>query len=1323
MEGDRIAADDFAAVVRQLYRMFKTGTIHLMNNEAVTQAIGQAVKVVSRLKEQGVDEISLLFLNDTVFVNGTLLKAGREIYEAALDLGVLLRRAGANEMSVSTEATVEELSEVVRYASGRMRSDVHDGQEDEPLPRFSEGASLRLIDPALLEDVQTGSMTARDRLGRTYASTLVVMRFLYDGLKEGRYGVSRQLKRLTQQLVLLADEDPKAFLGLTRMRNVQDDEAGRAVNSAILAILAVREVTSDVRTVSRVALSALMADIGRPRAAGMGRGSGSNLAVIPVLSEEQQRRLPRATVVAVAAVGRLHDEALHRTVVGYEAQWLANKRLLGELYEGEYLPHLESTLVFMVRRFNELITYDVYSQSRMAPDDAMRVLRRTASDEPERRCADLLFQALGLVPRGSVVELSSGHLGVVLENSDKPGLYGLPSVQVFADKNGERVNGILVDLAKPSRDVLRYGGIQRVRDDLESPSDLPQVEHSALPEPRVVSKPSARKRALPDSIRRRVANDSNFELDDDIVVEVTGDFDGPRLEFSDDIEVVPLETLERSARDIASTTESGASPALQFAMDDFVQVAAARRSPASTPPLPGKQQLPPTIPERVGGDNASAPHPAVGGLTREVTPTSNPSHHPSISAEGPRASAPSSGERELAHTPSGLPAVTTGALPVVGEVPSRPQIDAADELDSMLESYFGSPPKRSDDDDGLPGGVHLAEHSLPGEGTVGAAPVAPTGPLPIQSADATGDLSEPVAHNLLRSYFPDSEVPKRSELSQAFIPRASSSGPEHVMPRTTDIQVENAPNPHQNLSSHFPDTAAAAESLADSVPTAPRGPMPIASPAESESRLITPISNSPNIERSIETLSTEFDASIFDSILTTDTLEMQVDAPLVGLNDVPGLDDLIPQNGPPPALAGSTQARHGRPPTSSAPEATPEPKPSNAELDSLLSSYLKAAPTPPSTSAQTENLLAAYLSEQATAPKSRRAIVRRKPKLGVVVERTSGVSRNGEARRVRTPLNVSHGKTVAGPPLVQPAEPKAFAEPVPVPRAETPPHTNSTSGASPIANFADLGDANSGLEALRNYADGDVDDAPDSIRASSVSFAGEIGNDDPTPPPAEEPKKSTQRSTMFGSPGALGLEELADTAPDARPVPDEQGPTVQTSGQVSRDLLSSFDTPGAQRAVAATRPSSALAATPVPEPRDAPTPPPTATPQNVAAPHPDLGLDTTEVDDAHANAVLRDFLRDRSAPPAGPRLASEKPARPDSTAPMAPRAEPTPPIGTTVEMGAAAADALLDAYSGSRETVPNDEEQPQKAGPQPTREVGSRRASDLLSRYVKPDEE
>ncbi len=470
----RVDADDFAVFVRQLYRMFKISGLHLMNNEAVTRTIEQSVRLFDEIRSHGFDELSVLFLNDTVFVNGTLLKANRDVYEAAQDLSRLLSRIGFNQITIGADAGFDDIKGMVAEASGRLRG----GSTDAPaeISAFPENATLIRISTELLEDLQSATLTATDRVGRTYASAIVVMRVIFDNLKRGNYVASRQLKRIAQQLVMLAETDSSAFLGVTRMRNVHDDEAGRAVNSAVLAIVTARQLTDDIKTLSRIALSTLLFDVGRPRAAGMGRDPSSKLGVIPRLDPAQRARLPVATAVSLAAIGRLQEEGLLRTVVGFEAQWLTNSEELGDPYRGTFSPRLESTLVSVVRRFDEALTFDVHSQSRLTPDQAIQVLRGAARDELERFCVDLLLQALGLLPRGTVVQMKSGWRGVIIANSDKPGLYGLPTIQLFADPEGKRAEGAVLDLAHPDETVARHGGITEALVGDVAPTDLPQVE-------------------------------------------------------------------------------------------------------------------------------------------------------------------------------------------------------------------------------------------------------------------------------------------------------------------------------------------------------------------------------------------------------------------------------------------------------------------------------------------------------------------------------------------------------------------------------------------------------------------------------------------------------------------------------------------------------------------------------------------------------------------------------------------------------------------------------------------------------------------------------
>lgn len=480
MEGQRISSEDFARFVRQVYRLFKVGTFHLLNNEAVTQTIEQSGEVFRELGEKGFERLSVLFLANTVFVNGTLLKAKRDVYESAQELAALLLRAGYNQFTIDTSTDDDALRDVLAIVASRLQ--VQDAEHPIEAPdAMPSGARLTLIDPELLDDLVSTELTAQDRTGRTYASAIVLMRYQFDALKSGEYVPPKQLKRLAQQLVLLAEPDNPAFLGVTRMRSVFDDEAGRAVNTAILAVAMARQLTDDIRTLSRVAIAALLHDTGRPRAAGMARGE--SIPVIPRLTDEQQQRLPASTAVVLTQLGRLHDDALARVVCGFEAQWRA--------CHAEPPPHghealrMEALLIFVAQRFNSLLGFDVKAQRRATPDEAVRRLRRGLQTETELRCVQLLLHAIGLVPRGTVVALADGSRGVVVGNHDAPGRYGLPRVLVYQDGDGAAVTPHVVDLARPDAEVVQRGGITRSFENEPIPEALRGhfEDVDAVPEP------------------------------------------------------------------------------------------------------------------------------------------------------------------------------------------------------------------------------------------------------------------------------------------------------------------------------------------------------------------------------------------------------------------------------------------------------------------------------------------------------------------------------------------------------------------------------------------------------------------------------------------------------------------------------------------------------------------------------------------------------------------------------------------------------------------------------------------------------------------------
>jgi len=114
---------------------------------------------------------------------------------------------------------------------------------------------------------------------------------------------------------------------VTEVRNANHDEAGRAVNAAILSVSMARELTAGPQLLLQIAMAAMMLDVARPRAA-----SSSGMTSAPILSrlsEQAEDSLASGTAVVLTMLSRMNEATISRTVMTYEAQWLRRSASVG----------------------------------------------------------------------------------------------------------------------------------------------------------------------------------------------------------------------------------------------------------------------------------------------------------------------------------------------------------------------------------------------------------------------------------------------------------------------------------------------------------------------------------------------------------------------------------------------------------------------------------------------------------------------------------------------------------------------------------------------------------------------------------------------------------------------------------------------------------------------------------------------------------------------------------------------------------------------------------------------------------------------------------
>jgi hypothetical protein len=421
--------DKGSEVVLAIYRLAKTSLVHALDNQAITASVHATARTLRDFAAVVGGTVVLTYVGDTVFVCGQLLRASRGTYESAIELGGLLARAGASELTFEGSVPPESL---LAFAGGFAASLRDPSRRGALLQTPLVGMTVRRTDPTLERDDREADATPGDKVVRLYASALAVMNRFLDSLATGSTLLPHRVKRLAQSLVSVSETGHPALIGMTALAHAHRDDAGRAVQSALLALVVARQITTERVPLARIAMAALLADAGRVRLAG--ESGRDRLVGLPDALDAQVPGLTSATCITMAGVNIANAA---RTVMAHEATWLERQDTLGPVYAGELSPLFESRILETVRAMlTRLAPRD--ASRPMSPLEALADLARSPSLDPV--AFRLLVRAVGVIPIGTVVELDGGEWAVVAGTSETSSLLDRPRVRVVVDRSGRALD-------------------------------------------------------------------------------------------------------------------------------------------------------------------------------------------------------------------------------------------------------------------------------------------------------------------------------------------------------------------------------------------------------------------------------------------------------------------------------------------------------------------------------------------------------------------------------------------------------------------------------------------------------------------------------------------------------------------------------------------------------------------------------------------------------------------------------------------------------------------------------------------------------------------
>ena len=410
-----------------LFQLIKTSQLHDLNNVAFQSPLEGFCKAINNLQSE--DEFQALFVEDLVYVNENRLRTDITNFLSIKNLSNEFQIRSLGGLTFRKGITTEELKDFILAFINL------DQKLDSPLDALKETMEGKKITSITVEPIRAMNegektpVTKADRSKvamKTYFKAISSYKSIMKNIKNNRLDDARKAKKIVQRLVDLCNEEGFSLLGLTTIKNYDDYTYNHSVNVCILSIAFGQKLGLNKQQLCDLGAAALFHDIGK---------TSIPIKILNKTSKftEQEWALIQAhPVLGVKALLRMKgfsDSTIYRILVAHQH----HIGMDGSGYPQRRNPtpvHFYTKIVSICDTFDAMTTSRVY-QKAMAPDEALRLMSKTVQKRYDPLLLKAFINTIGIFPIGTLVQLNTKEIAVVVEGHDDPTLIRQPKVKVI----------------------------------------------------------------------------------------------------------------------------------------------------------------------------------------------------------------------------------------------------------------------------------------------------------------------------------------------------------------------------------------------------------------------------------------------------------------------------------------------------------------------------------------------------------------------------------------------------------------------------------------------------------------------------------------------------------------------------------------------------------------------------------------------------------------------------------------------------------------------------------------------------------------------------
>ncbi|HEY5789805.1 MAG TPA: HD-GYP domain-containing protein [Gammaproteobacteria bacterium] len=280
--------------------------------------------------------------------------------------------------------------------------------------------------------------SVEDELPRAKASVQTIGKAIHgfmEGIREGRKLDAENLERAVDDMVDSVVRNPDAMIWLSKLKNLDNYAYDHAIVTSVLAVMFGRHLGMSRKDLGELGLAGLLFDIGKVRLP-------PNLLTKPgKLSEEEfeeaRRHVEYGTEILAAT------EGMPARVV--EAARTHHERHDGKGYPqglvGSTIP-IFGRIVGIVDCYDAITTTRAYQPS-ISAHMAVRQLYDWRDRDFQEELLEQFIQCLGVYPTGTIVELTTGEIGIVVAQNRTRRLRPRVMLILDEDKVAKKQNPVL----------------------------------------------------------------------------------------------------------------------------------------------------------------------------------------------------------------------------------------------------------------------------------------------------------------------------------------------------------------------------------------------------------------------------------------------------------------------------------------------------------------------------------------------------------------------------------------------------------------------------------------------------------------------------------------------------------------------------------------------------------------------------------------------------------------------------------------------------------------------------------------------------------------